>query len=80
MQRPAFKKIQNKLAFNNPGAEPIFLIVQEVSDGFMYMLETTPFGTVSFVHRELVSLEEDEQAEAEEPKTDGEHKSTTRKG
>lgn len=79
MQRPAFKKIQNKLAFNNPGADPIFLIVQEVEDGFMYMLETTPFGTVSFVHRGLVSLEEDEEVKTEEP-TDGEHKSTTRKG
>lgn len=64
--RPAFKKIGNKLAFNNPGADPIFLIVNEVPEGFLYFLETTPFGTVSFVHRELVEIEEEPEEKAEE--------------
>ena len=62
--RPAFKKIGNKLAFNNPGAEPIFLIIDEKEAGYLYFLETTPFGTVNFVHRDLVELDEDVEEKA----------------
>ena len=65
--RPAFKKIGNKLAFNNPGGEPIFIIVQELDLGYLYFLETTPFGTVNFVHKELVEPEEVEEKAEEEP-------------
>ena len=61
--RPAFKKIQNKLAFNNPSAEPIFMIIQETELGYLYFLETTPFGTVNFVHRDLVEVEEEKVEE-----------------
>ena len=63
--RPAFKKIGNKLAFNNPGGEPIFIIVQELDLGYLYFLETTPFGTVNFVHKELVEVEETEEKAGE---------------
>lgn len=82
MQRKAFKKIGDRLAFNSSSAEAIFLIVNETELGFMYLLESTPFGSVQFVHREVVNFDEDEveePAKTEEP-TDGEHKSTTRKG
>ena len=65
--RPAFKKIGNKLAFNNPGGEPIFIIVQELDLGYLYFLETTPFGTVNFVHKELVEPEEVVENAEEEP-------------
>lgn len=64
--RPAFKKIGNKLAFNNPGGEPIFMIVQEVEAGYLYFLETTPFGSVNFVHKELVEPEEEVEEKVEE--------------
>ena len=64
--RPAFKKIGNKLAFNNPGGEPIFLIVQEVEAGYLYFLETTPFGSVNFVHKDLVEPEEVVEEKPEE--------------
>ena len=82
MQRKAFKKIGDRLAFNSSSAEPIFIILNESELGFMYLLETTPFGSVQFVHREAVNFEEDEveeePAKTEEP-TDGKHKSPTSK-
>jgi len=82
MQRKAFKKIGDRLAFNSSSAEAIFLIVNETELGFMYLLESTPFGSVQFVHREVVNFDEDEAAEepakTEEP-TDGKHKSPTSK-
>jgi len=77
MQRKTFKKIGERLAFNSSTAEPIFIILNETELGFMYLLESTPFGSVQFVHRDSVNFDEDEVAE-ETP--DVEHKSTTRKG
>lgn len=60
------------LGFNTPGAEPQFLILQELEDGFMYMLASKPFGPVNFVYRDLVNLpEEEEELPAEEPKKKG---------
>lgn len=79
MQRKAFKKIGDRLAFNSSSAEAIFLIVNETELGFMYLLESTPFGSVQFVHREVVNFDEDEEVTPEET-PDVEHKSTTRKG
>lgn len=70
--RPHFKKIGNKLAFNNPGAEPIFLIVEEVEAGYLYFLETTPFGSVNFVNRDSVNFDEDEEEVTEEPSSQNE--------
>ena len=67
--RPAFKKIGNKLAFNNQGGEPIFIIVQELDLGYLYFLETTPFGSVNFVHKELVEVEEEVEEKVEEEPT-----------
>lgn len=60
MQRKSFKKTGNRLAFNTAAADPIFMILQELPEGYFYFLETTPFGAVNFVHRELV-LDEDEK-------------------
>ena len=77
--RPAFKKIGNKLAFNNPGGEPIFMIVQEVEAGYLYFLETTPFGSVNFVHKELVEVEETEEKAVEEPSSPKEPTKPTKK-
>ena len=79
MQRKAFKKIGDRLAFNSSSAEAIFLIVNETELGFMYLLESTPFGSVQFVHREVVNFDEDvEEVTPEEP-TDGKHKSPASK-
>jgi len=80
MQRKTFKKIGDRLAFNSTSAEPIFLIVNETELGFMYLLETTPFGSVQFVHREAVNFDEDETEVTTEEPENVEHKSTTRKG
>ena len=60
MQRKSFKKIGNKLAFNTASADPIFMIIQELDEGYLYFLETTPFGPINFVHKELVEVEEKE--------------------
>ena len=57
MQRKNFKKIGNKLAFNTASADPIFMILQEFDEGYLYFLETTPFGPINFVHRHLVEEE-----------------------
>lgn len=74
MQRKSFKKINDKLGFNTPGSDTIFMILHETEAGFMYILESSPFGSVNFVHRDLV---EDETPVEEAPV---EHKNTTRKG
>jgi len=58
MQRKNFKKEGNYLAFNTPQADPIFLILQETDAGFMYIMESSPFGPVQFVHRNFVLEEE----------------------
>ena len=57
MQRKNFKKIGNKLAFNTASADPIFIIIQEFDEGYLYFLETTPFGPINFVYRHLVEEE-----------------------
>ena len=57
MQRKNFKRIGNKLAFNTASADPIFIIIQEFDEGYLYFLETTPFGPINFVHRHLVEEE-----------------------
>ena len=75
MQRKNFKRIDDSLAFIAGDAEPIFKIVQEVEDGYLYMLKTTPYGDVKFVWKELVEQPEEP---VKEPKN-GEHKSTPRK-
>ena len=62
MQRKNFKRIGNKLAFNTASADPIFMILQEFDEGYLYFLETTPFGPINFVHRHLV--EEEEKADS----------------
>lgn len=54
MQRKNFKRVKNNLAFNTPEADPIFLILQELETGYMYIMESTPFGPVQFVHKHLV--------------------------
>lgn len=63
MQRKNFKKIGNKLAFNTQSADPIFIILQELDEGYFYFLETTPFGPVSFVHKHLVEEDENEKVD-----------------
>ena len=72
MQRKNFKKIGNKLAFNTASADPIFMILQEFDEGYLYFLETTPFGPINFVHRHLVEEEKadsvDESPKVEEAK------------
>ena len=68
MQRKNFKRIGDKLAFNTPQADPIFVILQEIDSGYMYIMESTPFGPVQFVNRGLV--EEGQVEEVEEKKTD----------
>ena len=57
MQRKNFKRIGNKLAFNTASADPIFMILQEFDEGYLYFLETTPFGPINFVHKHLVEEE-----------------------
>ena len=69
MQRKNFKKIGDKLAFNTASADPIFIIIQEFDEGYLYFLETTPFGPINFVHRHLVEEEVlDESPKVEETK------------
>ena len=60
MQRKNFKRIGDKLAFNTASADPIFIIIQEFDEGYLYFLETTPFGPINFVHRHLVEEEKEE--------------------
>ena len=64
MKRKNFKRIDDCLAFNTAEAEPIFKIVQEVEDGYLYFLKTTPYGDIKFVWKELVAQPEatDEKA------------------
>lgn len=64
MQRKNFKRIGNSLGFNTPQADPIFLILQELESGYMYIMETQPFGPVQFVHKSFV-LEEEKDEEPE---------------
>ena len=65
MQRKNFKKIGNKLAFNTASADPIFMILQELDEGYLYFLETTPFGPINFVHKHLVEEEKEELRSAD---------------
>ena len=67
MQRKNFKRIGDKLAFNTPQADPIFVVLQELETGYMYIMESTPFGPVQFVHRNLV--DEPEEVKEEEKST-----------
>lgn len=69
MQRKNFKRIGGSLAFNTPQAEPIFLILQELENGYMYIMESSPFGPVQFVHRHLVEQPVEEKVD-EKPKED----------
>ena len=61
MERKHFKRIGDKLGFNTPSAEAIFLILQELDAGYMYIMESSPFGQVMFVHKRLVVEEEKEE-------------------
>ena len=69
MHRKNFKRIGDKLAFNTPQADPIFVVLQELETGYMYIMESTPFGPVQFVHRNLVDEPEDEVVEEKAAKT-----------
>ena len=63
MQRPNFKRIDDSLAFNTPGSEPIFQIVHENEHGYTYFLKTTPYGDLKFVWKDLVLEPEEEPVE-----------------
>ena len=76
MQRKNFKRIDDSLAFNTEEAEPIFKIVQEVEDGYFYMLKTTPYGDVKFVWKERVEQPEEPVEETREEKSTKELRST----
>ena len=69
MQRKNFKRVKNNLAFNTPDADPIFLILQELEAGYMYIMETQPFGPVQFVHKHLVDEPEEVQKETKSTKS-----------
>jgi len=51
----------DSLGFNTASAEPIFKIVSELEDGYLYFLKTTPYGDVKFVWKELVEPEEEDE-------------------
>lgn len=68
--RKYFKRIGDKLAFNSMDAEPIFLIIEEKENGYIYFQESKPFGELMFVLKNLVEEEEvQEEATEEPPKT-----------
>ena len=79
MQRKNFKRIDDSLAFNTEEADPIFKIVQEVEDGYFYMLKTTPYGDIKFVWKERVAQPEEAVEETKEKKSTKELRSTNSK-
>lgn len=80
MQRKNFKKVDNKLAFNTPDADPQFLILQELDNGFLYVLESKPFGPVNFVYKELVNIQEDKDEETQETSETSDTNKPNKKG
>lgn len=71
MHRKNFKKVGNNLSFNTQNADPIFLIIEEKEDGFLYVVETKPFGPVSYVRKDMVEIDEEETVEEEVPAKKG---------
>ena len=78
MQRKNFKKIGDKLAFNTASADPIFIIIQEFDEGYLYFLETTPFGPINFVHRHLVEEEKADSVDVSPKVEEAKEKKSTK--